>query len=351
MFALAALSVGALVLYGGVATGQTPPPISEDVVAEVVVTGSRIPIPNDVAISPVTEVTSALIERTGVTRIEDLLNSLPQVVADQGSTVSNGADGTAAVNLRGFGSGRTLVLVNGRRLGPGDPEGGSQSDLNQIPVELINSIEILTGGASSVYGADAVAGVVNFKLIDHFEGFKVTANYGFYNHTNDNTDGVNDAIVRDNFSLAPTHVDTGFTKDLSLLAGLDTPNGKGNGMFYATYRNIAAVLQSQYSYSACGFGVRLPCLARMPNGGKFQCFGSGTSYPGLFKTIDPDSGTTGPEQTIGPHGNLIPFTPARILITPLPPTIFSDLTSAIPGARFFITRLMNTPPRIQKSST
>jgi len=102
MFALAALSGGALVAYCGVASGQIPPPISEDVVSEIVVTGSRIPIPNDVAISPVTEINSALIERTGVTRIEDLLNSLPQVAADQGSTVSNNADGTAAVNLRGY---------------------------------------------------------------------------------------------------------------------------------------------------------------------------------------------------------------------------------------------------------
>src|ERR1700722_6501492 len=309
-FALVALGIGALVVDLGVASGQTPPPISEDsVVAEVVVTGSRIPIPNDVAISPVTEINSTLIERTGVTRIEDLLNSLPQVFADQGSTVSNGADGTAAVNLHGFGSGRTLVLVNGRRLGPGDPEGGSQSDLNQIPVELINSVEILTGGASSVYGTDAGAGVVNFKLIDHFEGLKVTANYGFYNHTNDNTEGVNDAIVGENFTLAPTHVDTGFTKDLSLLAGLDTPDGKGNGMFYATYRDIAAVLQSQYSYSACNLTSGY-LVGQSANGGQFQCIGSPTSYPGLFKTIDLDSGATGPAQTIGPHGNLIPYSTA-----------------------------------------
>jgi len=308
-FSLAALSVGALVPYFGVARAQIPPPISEDAVVEVVVTGSRIPIPNDVAISPVTEISSALIERTGVTRIEDLLNSLPQVFADQGSAVSNGADGTAAVNLRGFGSGRTLVLVNGRRLGPGDPEGGSQSDLNEIPAELINSIEILTGGASSVYGADAVAGVVNFKLIDHFEGFKVTANYGSYNHTNDNPQGVNDAIVGANDALAPKHVDTGFTKDLSFLAGLDTPDGKGNGMFYATYRNVAAVLQSQYSYSACALASGY-LTGNNANGGKFQCFGSETSYPGLFQTVDPDTGMTGPKQTIGPHGNLIPFTPA-----------------------------------------
>src|ERR1700733_13509481 len=218
LFALAALSVGALVAYCEVASGQIPPPISEDAVVEVVVTGSRIPIPNEVAISPVTQIDSALIERTGVTRIEDLLNSLPQVFADQGSTVSNNADGTAAVNLRGFGSGRTLVLVNGRRLGPGDPQGGSQSDLNEIPAELISSIEILTGGASSVYGADAVAGVVNFKLIDHFEGVRVTANYGSYSHSNDNTQGVIDAVSSAHYALAPAHVNSGYTKDLSILA-------------------------------------------------------------------------------------------------------------------------------------
>jgi outer membrane receptor protein involved in Fe transport len=308
LFALAALSVGALVAYCEVASAQTPLQIGEGAVVEVVVTGSRIPIPNDVAISPVTQIDSALIERTGVTRIEDLLNSLPQVFADQGSTVSNNADGTAAVNLRGFGSGRTLVLVNGRRLGPGDPEGGSQSDLNQIPAELINNIEILTGGASSVYGADAVAGVVNFKLIDHLEGFKVTANYDFYQHTNDNPQGVNDAIIAANYALAPQHVATGFTKDLSLLAGLDTPDGKGNGTVYATYRNIAAVLQSQYSYSACTLASGY--LTGQGENGKFHCFGSENSYPGLFQTIDPETGSGGPKQTIGPHGTLIPFTSA-----------------------------------------
>src|ERR1700733_13661991 len=90
-FSLAALSVGALVVYCGIASAQSPPPISKDAVVEVVVTGSRIPIPNDVAISPVTEINSALIESTGVTRIEDLLNSLPQVFANQGSMLSNGA--------------------------------------------------------------------------------------------------------------------------------------------------------------------------------------------------------------------------------------------------------------------
>jgi iron complex outermembrane receptor protein len=121
-----------------------------------------------------------------VTRVEDLLNQLPQVFADQNSNVSNGSDGTASVNLRGLNAKRTLVLVNGQRLGPGDPTTGAQSDINIIPVEMIDSIEVLTGGASSVYGADAVAGVVNFKLNDHFEGVKIVADGGIYqNHNRD----------------------------------------------------------------------------------------------------------------------------------------------------------------------
>src|SRR3984885_717855 len=139
---------------------------------EVVVTGSRISVPNQVSISPVTFVSALDIQTTGVTRVEDLLNELPQVFASQGSNISNGSDGTATIDLRGLGPKRTLVLVNGNRLGPGDPltGNGAAADINMIPVELIDSIEVLTGGASSTYGADAVGGVVNFKLNDHFEG-------------------------------------------------------------------------------------------------------------------------------------------------------------------------------------
>src|SRR5450755_3541466 len=88
---------------------------------EVVVTGSRIASPSLDAISPVTAVSSEEFKETGVTRVEDLLNSLPQVTADQGSGLSMTANGTATVNLRGLGVQRTLVLVNGRRLQGGDP--------------------------------------------------------------------------------------------------------------------------------------------------------------------------------------------------------------------------------------
>ena len=133
----------------------------------------------------------------GVTRVEDLINNLPQAFADFGGNLSNGATGAATVNLRNLGSQRTLVLVNSRRLMPGDPtqNGAASPDLNQIPAALIERVEVLTGGASAVYGADAVAGVVNFIMNDKFEGVRVDAQYSLYQHNNDD-DTIAD-LVRD----------------------------------------------------------------------------------------------------------------------------------------------------------
>src|SRR5712691_1464482 len=131
---------------------QAPPKVAETTpeLQEVVVTGSRIAAPNLDAISPVTAITAEEIKTTGVTRIEDLVNSLPQVVADQGSGISMGSNGTATLNLRGLGAQRTLVLINGRRLQGGDPGGNfganpqfaSAADINQIPVALVERVEI-----------------------------------------------------------------------------------------------------------------------------------------------------------------------------------------------------------------
>ena len=142
-------------------------------IEEVVVTGTRIVSPNLQAISPVTAISSEDVATTGEVRIEDIVNQLPQAFAAQGSNISNGSDGTATVNLRGLGSQRTLVLVNGRRLMPGDPDGGNAADLNFIPAALVDRVDVLTGGASSVYGADAVAGVVNFIMDTDFQGVKL----------------------------------------------------------------------------------------------------------------------------------------------------------------------------------
>ncbi|MFL6848756.1 MAG: TonB-dependent receptor plug domain-containing protein, partial [Sphingomicrobium sp.] len=118
--------------------GSAPPSTSatgENVrsAGDIVITGSRIPQPNLTSASPVTVLSSQDIKLQGTTRTEDLINSLPQSFAAQGSNISNGSTGTASINLRGLGSQRTLVLVNGRRLQPGDPRLGSIADINFIP--------------------------------------------------------------------------------------------------------------------------------------------------------------------------------------------------------------------------
>jgi iron complex outermembrane recepter protein len=287
------------------------PAASTDVaLQEVVVTGSRISVPNQASISPVTFVSAADIQQSGVTRVEDLLNQLPQVFASQGSNVSNGADGSATVNLRGLNAKRTLVLVNGFRIGPGDASSGGASDINLIPVEMIDSVEVLTGGASSVYGADAVAGVVNFKLNDHFEGVKLVADAGIYQHKNDNPDGVQQAISDAGFQEAPSSTNPGAQKSIAFIAGLNSPDGNGNATFYATYRNVGPVLQSSYDYSACTLGSGFSG-GPSANGGKFFCAGSSTSYPGRF-TLAELNGVppVGPQvrNTIGPNGSLVPYT-------------------------------------------
>jgi iron complex outermembrane recepter protein len=312
-----ALTGGTLAASFGTAYAQTAPATAataapNDQLQEVVVTGSRISVPNQASISPVTFVSALDIQQTGVTRVEDLLNELPQVFAAQGSNISNASTGTATVNLRGLNDKRTLVLVDGFRLGPGDPASSAASDINMIPVEMIDSVEVLTGGASSVYGADAVAGVVNFKLNDHFEGVKLVADAGLYQHSNNDPDGVQQAIAASGFQQAPSSVNTGAQKSLAFIAGLNSPDGNGNATFYATYRNIGAVLQSKYDYSACTLGSGFVAGPSNTNG-KFYCAGSSTSYPGRF-TVENINGvpvTGGVENTIGPGGSLIPYTSAN----------------------------------------
>src|SRR4051812_2019648 len=154
-------------------------------VSEVVVTGTRIPSPNLESVSPVTAIGAQELKAQGVTRVEDMINTLPQAFAAQGAALANGTTGTATVTLRGLGATRTLVLIDGRRLMPGTPNtngGALAADINFIPGALVQRVDILTGGASAVYGADAVAGVVNFIMQKNFEGVRVDAQYGIFQH-------------------------------------------------------------------------------------------------------------------------------------------------------------------------
>jgi outer membrane receptor protein involved in Fe transport len=297
-FALATITASA-----GVATvnAQTAPAQAAEATAapltEVVVTGSRLKTPNETAISPISTVSAADITQTGLTRVEDVLNNLPMVFAGENSTTSNGADGTATINLRGLGNQRTLVLVNGRRLGPGAGDGRNYSDINEIPAALIQRVDILTGGASSVYGADAVAGVVDFVLNTHFEGVQINAGYHFQQHNNSES-GISAIVSAAGFATPPSDVDTGFGKYASVVMGSNFADNKGNATAYITYDNQGAALQKSFDYSACnlaGGAAGLSCGGSSTSaGGSFRAYNSTFSSRIYNYNVNPKTGVWAP---------------------------------------------------------
>jgi iron complex outermembrane recepter protein len=262
---------------------------TEETLAEVVVTGSRIAQANLEGVSPVTTVTADDLKIQGVTRVEDLLNKLPQVFAGQASTLSNGADGTATVDLRGLGSQRTLVLLNGRRMMPGEPgsSGSLAADINTIPASLVKRVEVMTGGASATYGADAVSGVVNFIMDNDFTGLRLDAQYSFYQHDNNNKIVPPLLAARRNagfsgFNEPKNHVTDGGAWDVTATMGTSFADGAGHITAYLGYRTVNKVTQDQRDFSAC--------TIQNTNATTLQCGGSLTGAPG--HVILYDSGTS-----------------------------------------------------------
>lgn len=146
----------------------------------VVVTGSRIARVGMISPSPITTISADQIRASGATTLGDLLNQLPQLSPTFNLSNSSrfiGTVGVGQLDLRGLGTARTLVLVNGRRH-VGATSGSTAVDTNTIPVEWIERVEVITGGASAVYGADAVAGVVNFILRKDFDGWEARIQHG-----------------------------------------------------------------------------------------------------------------------------------------------------------------------------
>lgn len=248
-------------------------------VQELVVTGSRIPEKNLTSIAPVTTVTNQELKLSGATRVEDLVSQLPQVVAEQGDYIVNGSTGIATISLRDLGSKRTLVLIDGQRLVPGDPL-TPVPDLNFIPTALVDRVEVDTAGASAVYGADAVAGVINFIMKKNFQGLQLDVNYGFNQNNNGST--ASQAATRAAGFPTPTgSVVDGYTADVSIIFGADFPDGKGNVEGYLGYRHTDAVLQAARDYSACSQALN---AARTG----FNCGGSETNALGTFIVYGPN---------------------------------------------------------------
>lgn len=256
-------------------------------VSEIVVTGSRIPQPNLSSISPIQTVGAQDVVRGGRPVTADIINQLPMVVQGTGSSLSStsnplsGPGGVATVDLRGMGPTRTLVLIDGRRLGIGDPNTGNPNpapDLNQIPSQLVEQIEVLTGGASATYGSDAVAGVVNFKMKRNFEGVELNGQVGVYQHNqhNETVSSRYPATV-----VNPKNAWDGKSRDLSLIMGANSADGNGNVTAYLTWHDQDPVTQGKRDYSACQVNVTagVPRCAGSPNSNYFQnAVSGGTIY-------------------------------------------------------------------------
>lgn len=214
-------------------------------VTEIVDTGPRIAQPNLESVSPVLVIGADEIRTGGRTSTTDIVNQLPQVSPAA-------AGGAAAVDLRGLGPQRTLVLVDGRRLGAADPRTGNPNaapDINQIPWQLIERAEVLTGGASATYGSDAVAGVVNFIMKRDFEGVQLDALWGVSQHSQHNE--VMQRLLAARQITPPKDSWDGASRDLSLILGANLGDDRGNVTGYLTYHDQQPVVQNRRDYAAC----------------------------------------------------------------------------------------------------
>jgi outer membrane receptor protein involved in Fe transport len=307
---------------------QQAPTTSAEPLQEIIVTGSRIAAPNEVSTSPIQVLSSKYIETSGKTDISDLITQLPQNFNNSlGQDLGNGtsglttAGGVATADLRGLGPNRTLVLVDGRRLGQGSPYTFIQSpapDLDQIPAGLVERVEVVTGGASAAYGSDAIAGVINFIMKKNFEGFQVDGQLDENWHENGNTYMQN--LVRGFNASVPA---TGTSKDgrqrnFDMLMGTNFADGKGNITAFLSYRHADPVASSQRDFGGCQL---FPKFDANGNVDGTKCGGSSNS-----NFINPATGpnVTGPNAPFNiysVYGNS--FVPRGSVLT-TPPASFNS---------------------------
>ena len=208
------------------AFAQTAPAAEDEAAAEgetIVVTGSLISNPNLKSASPVAVITSEEVELRQTNVAEEFLRQLPSSVPSVGSAVNNGNGGASFVNLRGIGATRNLVLLDGQRIVPANLNG--IVDLNNVPLALIERTDILTGGATTTYGADAVSGVVNFITKRDFSGIEATLSEQITEKGDGNV----------------------FRTDVTIGANFD--DGRGNAVFSIGYQESDPVFQGDRAFS------------------------------------------------------------------------------------------------------
>ncbi|MFK8020971.1 MAG: TonB-dependent receptor [Pseudomonadales bacterium] len=225
MFRKSKLSLAIASAAGISSAGVTLPTIAQgESLEEVVITGSRIKRQDLESVSPFVTIGADEFKLSGNLNVEQKLNELPLTLPSFGASSNNPGDGTARVDLRGLGSFRTLVLVNGRRYIPSTQTG--VVDLNSIPGSLIKQVDVLTGGASAVYGSDAMAGVVNFQMIDDFEGVEISGLY----------------------DIASEGDAEKYNMDITM--GGNFADGRGNVVVYASYSKRSALFQGDRDFSS-----------------------------------------------------------------------------------------------------
>ncbi|MGD9816610.1 MAG: TonB-dependent receptor plug domain-containing protein [Hyphomonadaceae bacterium] len=281
------LLTGASVLAAAAAALSGAPAYAQDEEEEeaIVVTGTRLQRQDFEAISPVTTVGAEQLELTATLTTDSLLNELPQIIPGNTRTSNNaGGEDFATVDLRGLGPRRTLVLVNGERVPASSTTG--VVDINTIPASLISRIEVVTGGASAVYGSDAIAGVINFVLKDDYEGAEVNLTYG-------------------------SELETGNAAEFEIngLVGGNFANGRGNMTLYASYYDRAKVLQSEYDYSRVSGGVCYDATQ-----GYFICDTAAEVYNSSFPATLAPGGSGTPSWGWIANNGANPFTNLSVLL-------------------------------------
>ncbi|NWO02232.1 MAG: TonB-dependent receptor [Idiomarinaceae bacterium] len=278
-----------------------------DDVERIQVTGSRIKRTDTETASPITVFDAEAIENSGFTSMEKFIHNIPSMNGGyNGSNTNNGSVGYASANLRGLGSSRTLLLINGRRFASGD--------LNSIPMAYIERVEVLRDGASTIYGSDAIAGVINFITKKDFEGAEFSAQYDLTGEGDGETTKVSAVI--------------GATSD------------KGNVTLALEYQNRNTIWQGDRDFS------RVPLSE---SGGELVSGGSSTIPYGSWSAADPDSqynsGNAGTSFVVDPQtGEVRPydgqqdaynFAPASYMVTP------QDVFSINASANYELTRDLN----------
>lgn len=282
-------------LLAGIST-LTVPAFAQDSneteLAPIQVTGSKIKRTDLETSQPVLSITKAEIQATGVSQVGDILQSLSSVGAAVNQVFNNGGDGTTLVDLRDLGSARTLVLVNGRRFAPSGDALSGAVDLNSIPTSIIERIEVLKDGASTIYGSDAIAGVINIITVDTFDGMEANAYFG-------ETSEGDGRVESYDFTAGASNDDTSVVVNVSF---------QKNEPVFAGDREISAVPQfgADYCASSTSPTGRFGLAGRA---GTFTLTNSAATAPGVVQSATNIRAFAIP-------GDCYNFAPDNYLLTP-----------------------------------